>query len=69
MNELCEGTSNKNEVLRIETRAIKLFMKKFKVDEGIILTYNKEEEIVFDANKIRVIPFYKYFFNTEESPK
>lgn len=53
----------------IETRAIKLFMKKFKVDEGIILTYDKEEEIVFDANKIRVIPFYKYFLNTEESPK
>jgi len=50
---------------RIETKPIKLFMKKFKVDEGIILTYDKEKEIDFNGKKIRAIPFYKYFLNEE----
>ena len=45
---------------RIETNAIKLFMKKFKADEGIILTYDKEKEIDFNGRKIRVLPFYKW---------
>jgi len=46
---------------QIETRAMRHFMEKFKADEGIILTYDTEEEINFDEKKIRVIPFYKYF--------
>lgn len=46
---------------QIETRAMRHFMEKFKSDEGIILTYDREDEINFDEKKIRVIPFYKYF--------
>lgn len=41
---------------KIEYRTLKLFMKKFKVDKGIILTYDTKEEI----NGIEVIPFYEF---------
>jgi predicted AAA+ superfamily ATPase len=34
-------------------------MNKFKLKKGIILTYDKEENI----GKIKVIPFYKYLLN------
>ncbi|MDP3026775.1 MAG: ATP-binding protein [Nanoarchaeota archaeon] len=41
----------------IETKPLSLFINKFKLKKGIILTYDKEEKI----GNIRVIPFYKYF--------
>jgi predicted AAA+ superfamily ATPase len=44
-------------VSNIEIRPINLFIDKFKLREGVILTYNKEEVI----GRIKVIPFYKYF--------
>ena len=50
---------------KIVTKAVKLFMKKFKSEKGIILTYDKEKEIDFEGGKIIVIPFYKYFLSAE----
>jgi hypothetical protein len=46
-------------VSNIETKPLNLFMNKFKLKKGIILTYDKEEII----GKIKVIPFYKYLLN------
>ena len=44
-------------VSNIEVKSLNLFIKKFKLNKGIILTYDKEEII----GKIKVIPFYKCF--------
>jgi len=46
-------------VSNIETKPLNLFMNKFKLKKGIILTYDKEDTI----GKIKVIPFYKYLLN------
>jgi len=43
-------------VSNIETKPLNLFINKFKLKEGIVLTYDKEETI----GNIKVIPFYKY---------
>jgi len=43
-------------VSNIETKPLNLFINKFKLKSGIILTYDKEETI----GNIKVIPFYKY---------
>ncbi len=40
----------------IETKNLKLFMKKFNLKKGFIITYEKEK----DLGKIKAIPFYKY---------
>ncbi len=45
---------------KIDIRALKLFMKKFKTDTGFILTYDKKERIKFDQKEINVLPFYEY---------
>src|SRR3989344_2713661 len=47
------------QIVRIEnteTKPLNLFINKFKLKSGIILTYDKEETI----GNIKVIPFYKY---------
>jgi predicted AAA+ superfamily ATPase len=44
-----------------EIRALKLFMRKFKLDEGKIITYNTKNEIKLNGKVIKVIPFYEYF--------
>jgi predicted AAA+ superfamily ATPase len=46
-------------VSNTETKPLSLFMNKFKLKKGIILTYDKEETI----SKIKVIPFYKYILS------
>jgi len=43
-------------VSKIETKPLNLFINKFKLKKGIILTYDKEETI----GRIKAIPFYKY---------
>lgn len=43
-------------VSNIETKPLNLFINKFNLKKGIILTYDKEDTI----NNIDVIPFYKY---------
>lgn len=41
---------------KFDTRSLKLFMKKFKVNRGIILTYDTKEKL----GNIQVIPFYEF---------
>lgn len=45
---------------KVDIKALKLFMKKFKVNKGIIITYDKSEEIKFDGKEISIVPFYGY---------
>lgn len=45
----------------IETKALRLFMNKFRVKRGVILTYDKEESL----GEIEAVPFYKYLLNTD----
>ncbi len=47
-------------VSKIQEKPLKLFMKKFKLKKGLILTYEKEEKIIFDGKEISITPFYKY---------
>ena len=47
-------------VSKIETKPLNLFMDKFKLKRGIILTYDKEETI----GRIKAIPFYKYLLSS-----
>lgn len=43
-------------VSNIETKSLNLFINKFKLKKGFVITYDKEENL----GKIKVIPFYKY---------
>lgn len=45
---------------KIDDKAMKIFMKKFNVDEGLILTYEKKEDVKIDGRKIKILPFYEY---------
>lgn len=45
---------------RVDDRAIKVFMKKFNVNEGLILTYERRGEIKVDGKEIKIQPFYEY---------
>lgn len=37
-------------------------MKKYKLKEGLILTYDEEEDITLGSLKIKVVPVWKWFF-------
>lgn len=45
---------------RIDSKSLKLFMKKFKIKKGLILTYDKKEHIILNGKEVDVIPFYEY---------
>lgn len=45
---------------RIDAKSLKLFMKKFKIKKGLILTYDKKEHIILNGKEVDVIPFYEY---------
>ena len=51
---------------KIEDKPLKLFMKKYKVSNGIIITYDKNGKTIYGKNKIKIIPFYEYAL---EKPK
>ena len=38
-------------------------MKKFSVAEGLILTYEKKENIKINGREIKVRPFYEYLLD------
>lgn len=46
---------------KVEYKGLKLFMKKFKVSTGMIITYDKKEKM----NGIEVIPFYEYLLKKQ----
>ncbi len=45
---------------KIDTNGLIAFMKKFKIPEGYIISYEKEELIKIDSYKINVIPAFKF---------
>lgn len=45
---------------KADSHALKLFMKKFNVKKGIIITYDKRQKTVIDGKEIDIIPFYEY---------
>lgn len=45
---------------KIDYGPLKLFMKKFKLDRGMVISYNKKEHLEFNGKSIEVIPFYEY---------
>ena len=44
----------------IAVKSLALFMKKYKLKRGVILTYDKKDKLRLDGREIRVIPFYEY---------
>ena len=45
---------------KTDYKPLKAFMNKFKVDKGIILTYETKEKIKFNDKEIESIPFYEF---------
>lgn len=43
-------------ISNIETKPLNLFLNKYKLKKGFVITYDKEE----DLGRIKVVPFYKY---------
>ena len=50
---------------KIETKGLIKFMKKFHIDEGYILSLNREEQHKIEGKKIIVIPAYKFLVATQ----
>ena len=38
-----------------------ILVPKYKLKEGLLLTYNTQETITIDNNKIKLVPVWKYF--------
>lgn len=53
---------------KAELKPLKLFMKKFKVNKGVVITYDKSENIRFNGKEISIVPFYKYLFSKHPFP-
>ncbi len=53
---------------KIDYRPLRLFMKKFKLAKGIVISYSKKEHLNLDGRSIKIIPFYEYLLagNMEE---
>lgn len=45
---------------KIDYGPLRLFMKKFKLERGVVISYNKKEHLKFNEKSIEVIPFYEY---------
>jgi hypothetical protein len=45
---------------KIEVKGILSFMKKFRVDKGFIISWDKEGEQQINGNVISIIPAYKF---------
>ncbi len=45
---------------KIDPRPLGIFMKKFKLNTGIIISYNKKEQLRLDGKSITIIPYYEY---------
>ncbi|MBI2138369.1 ATP-binding protein, partial [Candidatus Woesearchaeota archaeon] len=45
----------------VEVKPLLVFMRKFKIKEGIVLTYEAKGTITKGGFKIEVVPFYEYF--------
>lgn len=45
---------------RVDFKGLLAFMEKFKIDEGLIVSYEIEETRKIDGKTIRIIPAFKY---------
>lgn len=52
---------------KIDTKALKRFMMKFKINKGFIITYDKKDILKFEDKEIKVIPFYEMLLQPKES--
>jgi len=50
---------------KIDNKALKLFMRKFKINLGVIITFDRKETINIDSKKIKIVPFYEYLLNIQ----
>lgn len=50
---------------KIETAGVRVFMKKFKINEATIISRDKDCVLDEDGQKISVVPAYKYFLSYE----
>lgn len=62
--QCCYELTRENKEREIE--GVKEAMKKFKLKEGLILTYDQEEEIVFENKKIIIKSVWKWLLEKEE---
>ncbi|CAG0987087.1 MAG: hypothetical protein MPEBLZ_02894 [Candidatus Methanoperedens nitroreducens] len=46
---------------KIDTTGLIVFMRKFKVNEGYIISHVREDSLKVDNNMIKIIPAFKYF--------
>jgi len=51
---------------KIDCKALKLFMKIFNLNHGMVLSYQQKDVIKFDRGEIEIIPFYEYFLNSND---
>ena len=52
---------------KIDCKALNIFMRKFRINKGIILTYEKNEVLNFKEKEITVIPFYEYIIDKKNA--
>lgn len=51
---------------RIESRGLLAFMKKFSINEGLIVSFDKEEKLIIDGKTISIVPAFKFLLNMEK---
>ncbi len=52
-------------VSKVELKGLKSFMKKFNINKGLIITYEKKTKIDLSDNVVEVIPFYEYLLKQD----
>lgn len=45
---------------KIDTKPLSIFMNKFKIKTGLIVTYDKKDSIKLNGKEINIVPFYEY---------
>lgn len=63
--QVCYDMTEKNREREID--GLREAMEKFKLTEGIILTYEQEEKIKVEGAWIKIIPVWKWLLNEEQS--
>jgi predicted AAA+ superfamily ATPase len=51
---------------KINTKGLLAFMKKFDVDTGYIISYDREEQLIVDHYTIEIIPAYKFLLQIDK---
>lgn len=51
---------------KVELDGLKRFMSRFNTQEGVVISYNKKNEITTDLKKIHIIPFYVFLLDKQK---